>query len=247
MEAAQFGDPAALALKYYWGDRGEREAKPAQGSPLDEAALPVAGIRAASGVDLGDVKVEHRPELAKQGKQARAQGGQTIAVAEPELAQDATLLAHEAAHIVQQRGGATLQQAREGYASYRDSEGIVARDSSAPGSEPDPNEAPEGAADGAVEGAAGVQTEAGATVEDPGQAGAQPESRGQVEAPEGSDGAGAVEPAAQKPSPDLEAEADAAAAVFLGAAVAEQGQVLSSSRQSVLYQEGLRKKKATPS
>ncbi|MDX9724626.1 MAG: hypothetical protein RBU37_28010, partial [Myxococcota bacterium] len=86
MEAAQFGDPAALALKYYWGDRGEREAKPAQGSPLDEAALPVTGIRAASGVDLGDVEVEHRPELAEQGKQASAQGGQTIAVAEPELA-----------------------------------------------------------------------------------------------------------------------------------------------------------------
>ncbi|MDX9723577.1 MAG: hypothetical protein RBU37_22715, partial [Myxococcota bacterium] len=63
------------------------------------SALPASRIRSLTGVDLAGVGVWHSTELG--GKRARAERGQRIAVAKPELAQDARLMAHEAAHLLQ--------------------------------------------------------------------------------------------------------------------------------------------------
>ncbi|MDX9719864.1 MAG: hypothetical protein RBU37_03890 [Myxococcota bacterium] len=148
-----------------------QEPKPSKQAKHDGAALPATlGAKPRSWLslaqklmqaELASVKLEHQPQLAEQGKRACAIGGQRIAVASPELADDPRLIAHEAAHLIQQRGGKVIP---------------------APGAE---------------------------------------RSTSQEE----------------RKTPDLEAEADNAAQIFLGTELPAQGLTLSATTQGVLYEQ----------
>ncbi|MDX9723793.1 MAG: OmpA family protein, partial [Myxococcota bacterium] len=164
-------------------------------------------------LNLRNVSVEHRPQLAEQGKQACAERGERIAVASPEVLDDARVMAHEAAHIVQQRGGAKLEV--EGASEAQAPQGV-----------------------GAEHGKAELTGDAGGSAPPTAPvASASEASRGegaQPAVPEQKLGEQAKRPIDKK-STDYEAEADAAAVSFMGGPVPEGGLQLSAASQAVMY------------
>jgi len=73
---------------------------------LGELDAEVANkVKQSTGTDVGDLKVELRPDLVAKGRRAVAEQGVGIGVACDDVLQDSMTLAHEAIHSVQQRGG----------------------------------------------------------------------------------------------------------------------------------------------
>jgi hypothetical protein len=150
--------------------------------------------------ELGSVQLEQQAELAREGKQACAIEGQRIAVASPMVADNPHIMAHEAAHLVQQRGGARVAATADTAA--------VKVDASDP--------------------------EQGAEYESARKGLAEPVASSGKQAELAKTGAGKETPTK---AANFEAEADAAAHVFMGHPIPPEGLVLSAAAQGVMYQE----------
>ncbi|MDX9724492.1 MAG: hypothetical protein RBU37_27340, partial [Myxococcota bacterium] len=189
--------------------------------------------------ELASVQLEHRPELEQEGKEACAVDGRLIAVARPEVVDNPRVMAHEVAHIVQQRGGAQLNPkgaegsagAVQAHESPNAQKGEVSEarheSASVAGASDAPAQRCEGLAraNECKQGPSGAaaDAQAGST-----QLAASPADTGQT---------GQTSQAAQpgEKTVDFESEADAAAELFLGGAVPKGGLQLSAAAQGLMY------------
>jgi len=151
---ARAGDPWAIRMLQSAGNRAIDAALAPDGEKKSLGRLAevnpnvAAKLARSTGKDVGDTEVKVEPELEASGKRGVAREGREIGVGSESAARDARLMVHEAAHLVQQRGGAEKGEEKPV------GETVGTAQSAAPGSEAAPKES----ASGGVEGA---QTSAG--------------------------------------------------------------------------------------
>ena len=111
MSAARAGDPAAIKMLQSAGNRaidaafGPEAEKKSLGRLAEVNPAVAVKLARSTGKDVGDAEVKVEPELEASGKRGVAREGREIGVGSESAARDARLMAHEAAHVVQQRGG----------------------------------------------------------------------------------------------------------------------------------------------
>ena len=151
---ARAGDPWAIRMLQSAGNRAIDAALAPDGEKKSLGRLAevnpnvAAKLARSTGKDVGDTEVKVEPKLEASGKRGVAREGREIGVGSESAARDARLMVHEAAHLVQQRGGAEKGEEKPV------GETVGTAQSAAPGSEAAPKES----ASGGVEGA---QTSAG--------------------------------------------------------------------------------------
>ena len=202
-------DPRFLGQISPFGDDVVALAAPQR---LGAIAQPwVKSVEAAFGATYAELPVAIDEDLAAAGKTAYAHGGARIGVASAEVIADPAVMVHEVAHIAQQRSGLTLGEGGE----MEGGQGQGAEPALSPTRAVAPEEE--------------VEAEGAGDAGGPMAARAQGEVDPNENAAEEQDAAGG--------QPDLEAEAEAAAAALLGGGIAAEGLVLSPAAQERLYSD----------
>ena len=152
---ARAGDPWAIRMLQSAGNRAIDAALAPDGEKKSLGRLAevnpnvAAKLARSTGKDVGDTEVKVEPELAASGKRGVAREGREIGVSSESAAGEPRLMAHEAAHLVQQRGGAEKGEEKPV------GETVGTAQSAAPGSEAAPKEPASGGAEGAQTSAGG--------------------------------------------------------------------------------------------
>ena len=157
LSAARAGEPWAIRMLQSAGNGAIDAALAPDEEPKSLGTLaqvnPVAAAKVArsTGKEVGDVAVKVEPGLKESGERGVAREGQEIGVGSESAAGEVRLMAHEAAHIVQQRGGA------QGEVEARPGEGVKQEPGAVPAQEAASGE--QGSAGGGPDASGGVDAE----------------------------------------------------------------------------------------